>query len=396
MYIHIKMNNNVTLKDADMALLSIILSSYIIVTVSLYVFKSMKNKKSTIEIGTGTDVKPETNNTTNKLQNLLNGFIDNEDEPLLATDLKDYTPEENTSLQKDFKDIYNKMITIFWNATEVKLHEDKTHFESDKVGSNGRHALKFVISFFANADSIVADNIGFNFLSLIQPFYCKAGYRYIEMCEDIHAVTYNNIMLSLFPNEIDKIKSEIINISSIRRKIEFMSKWMSEDTTFDERVIAFLCVEALMFSSSFAIIFWFKTKSLMPGLLQANELIFRDEGLHQDFGVLVHKHIKNKTSPERIAEIIKEAVQIEINFVKEALPEPVQDLNSERISNYVRYVADRLANQLQIKKIYNVENPCNYMMQLGIEIKTNFFELNSTAYMTPSLADKKLKLVEDY
>jgi ribonucleotide reductase beta subunit family protein with ferritin-like domain len=331
-----------------------------------------------------------------KLKNLLAGQVDTETEPLLRKQLKDFMPSQALQIDKDFQEIYLKMMSLFWTPGEIKLIQDILDFLSDKVGEKGRRALKFVISYFANADSIVADNIDSNLVSAVQPFYCKAGYRYIGACEDIHAITYENIMTALFPNDIEALKQEIINTPSIRAKINFMARWMSADVTFDERVIAFLCVEALMFSSSFAIIFWFKTKSLLPGTLQANELIFRDEGYHQEFGVLIHKYINNKTSADRITKIIKEAVEIEIQFVNAALPEPIQDLNSDRVSQYVKYMADRLATQLQIPKIYNVENSCMYMVQLGIEIKTSFFEMNATAYMTPSTVDKSLTIVDKF
>jgi ribonucleoside-diphosphate reductase subunit M2 len=202
-------------------------------------------------------------------------------------------------------------------------------------------------------------------------------------------------MLALFPDEYLAIKSTIINIPVIKSKINFMAKWMADSCTFSERVIAFLCVEAIMFSASFAIIFWFKTRAMLPGTIQANELILKDEGLHQDYGVLIHKYIKNKASAGRIHEIIKESVEIEMAFIKEAIPIGLHDLKQERICLYVQFVADRLAVQLSTPKIYNVVNPCQYMVNLGIESKANFFEKQGTNYLTPS-TDDSLVVLDDF
>jgi ribonucleotide reductase beta subunit family protein with ferritin-like domain len=151
-----------------------------------------------------------------------------------------------------------------------------------------------------------------------------------------------------------------------------------------------------MFSASFAIIFYFKSRMLLPGVIAANELIAADEGFHQEYGVLIHKYINNKASAARIKEIIQDAVAIEKDFIDDAMPEQIRDLSAARIKQYVEYVADRLAVQLGCKKIYEVENPCAYMVGLGIDTKQNFFEVDGTAYLMPSILDKSLKEVDSY
>jgi ribonucleoside-diphosphate reductase subunit M2 len=331
-----------------------------------------------------------------KLKELLdNTNTDNKtDEPLLSRNLSDFMPDESSKMTIAFKNIYEKMTKLTWFPDEVKTNQDYNDFYN-KLSQLERQALTYVVSFFANADSIVADNINCNLGEMVQPFYCKAGYRFIEMMEDIHAITYMKLMMALFPNNIEEIKKEIINKPAIKRKMQFMAKWMATDCSFHRRVIAFLCVEAIMFSASFAIIFYFKSKSLLPGLIKANELISRDEGLHQEYGVLVHTYIKNKDSEDEIIAIIKEAVSIECEFIDEAIPEPSSDLTADRIKQYARFVADRLCEQLGYKKIYNVDNSCSYMIALGVDTKQNFFEKDSTSYLTPSV-NKMLFNMENF
>lgn len=330
----------------------------------------------------------------NKLKNLLAGNVDDSDEPLMRKQLSDFIPNEDNEMNKEFKAIYEKMNALFWLPSDVRLVDDQIHMRS-LLNNKEIHVIKFVVSFFANADTIVADNIAFNLAEMVSPFYVKANYKFIEVMEDIHAITYDKLMVALFPTEAAALKENVIKIPSIRRKIEFMAKWMAADCTFSERVVAFLCVEAILFSASFAIIFWFKTRGLLPGVIQANALILRDEGMHQDYGVLVHKYIKHKASAGRITEIIKEAIEAETQFINEALPEPIKDLTSGRIITYAQFVADRLAEQLGIPIIYGVVNPCAYMQQLGIQTKVNFFETNGTDYRTLS-PDKTMTLLNNW
>jgi ribonucleotide reductase beta subunit family protein with ferritin-like domain len=330
-----------------------------------------------------------------KLTALLNGDnLIKHNEPLLEKNISDYIPKEDDKMNKDFKEFYGKLISLFWSPGHIKLDIDQIHMKN-KLNVKEINVLKFVILFFANADKIVADNINFNLGAAVQPFFAKACYNYIASSEDIHAITYDELTLALFPEGTDELKKNIINIPAIRAKIAFMAKWMNGDCTFHECVIAFLCVEAIMFSASFSIIFWFKTRGLLPGTTQANEYIFKDEGLHQDYGILIHKYIKNKTSVNKMKEIIMEAVEIECNFVDAALPETINDLSAGRIKGYVKFVADRLCKQLDIDVIYNIVNPCSYMVELGIGNKTNFFEKTSTDYLTPS-PNKSLKLIERF
>lgn len=124
----------------------------------------------------------------------------------------------------------------------------------------------------------------------------------------------------------------------------------------------------------------------MPGLTFSNELIARDEGLHTDFAVLLYSKLKNKLSEETVHKIIKQAVQIEQEFICEALPCKLIGMNSKLMSQYIEFVADRLSIQLGYNKIFFSTNPFDFMEMISLQGKTNFFEKRVGDY---SLSSKK-------
>lgn len=151
-------------------------------------------------------------------------------------------------------------------------------------------------------------------------------------------------------------------------------KWMGSSAPYAERIVAFAAVEGIFFSGSFAAIFWLKKRGLMPGLTFSNELISRDEGLHCDFACIMFKHLNNRPSTDRVVEIISNAVKIEQEFLTDALPVNMIGMNCVLMRKYIEFVADRLLQELGCPKIYNVENPFDFMEHISLEGKTNFFE----------------------
>merc|ERR1712117_978722 len=173
----------------------------------------------------------------------------------------------------------------------------------------------------------------------------------------------------------DQLFNAIETVPAVKKKANWAMQWTgSESATFAERVIAYACVEGIFFSGSFAAIFWLKKRGLMPGLTFSNELISRDEGLHTDFACLMFHHLKAKPSEARIKEIVCEAVRIEIEFLTDALPVKLIGMNCQLMSQYIKYVADRLLVELGCEKEYRVENPFDFMENIALDGKTNFFE----------------------
>jgi len=164
-------------------------------------------------------------------------------------------------------------------------------------------------------------------------------------------------------------------VPCIRKKADWALRWISDkNSTFASRLIAFAAVEGIFFSGSFAAIFWLKKRGLMPGLTFSNELISRDEGMHTDFACLLFSHIRTKPSKELVEQIITEAVTMEQEFLTEALPVKLLGMNADLMCQYIEFVADRLLLALGQNKIYNATNPFDFMENISLAGKTNFFE----------------------
>lgn len=329
---------------------------------------------------------------SNKLQNLLENKIQEktQNEPILTPSITDYQPGER---DKFFAHL-NKMREFIWFPHEIVLTDDESHVKF-KLTAAERNWIKTILSFFAFSDSIVADNASCNFETEVQPMFVKACYRFMEMMEDIHAETYQDLLLALFPGEQEQMRANVLSSPSIKLKVQWMAKWMSAEAPFAQRIVAFLCVEGIFFSSSFASIFWFKNRGLLPGVGQSNELISRDENMHQELAILIYESLINKVDVSIVHGIFKEAVAIEEKFIAEALPAPILDMNADRLATYTKFIADRLLGFLGCPKIYNVKNSCSYMDNLGIESKVNFFENVSSSYK-PFMMVNKLKKLEEY
>jgi ribonucleoside-diphosphate reductase subunit M2 len=160
----------------------------------------------------------------------------------------------------------------------------------------------------------------------------------------------------------------------VKKKAEWAMKWFDPSKHFAERLFAFACVEGIFFSGSFCAIFWLKKRGLLPGLSFSNELISRDEGLHLDFAVELLSLLMFKPSTETIHTIIKSAVKLEKEFILDALPCKLIGMDSEKMSQYIEYVADRLLKQVGAPILWNAQNPFDFMENISLDGKTNFFE----------------------
>ena len=270
---------------------------------------------------------------------------------------------------------YKQAEANFWTTEELDLSKDMKDFMS--LTDNERFFIENVLAFFAASDGIVNENLVERFCKDVKVLEAKFFYGFQIAMENIHSETYS-LLIDTYVKDVAK-KTKLLNaidtIPSVQKKAKWALKWINDkQANFGTRVIAFAAVEGIFFSGSFCSIFWLKKRGLMPGLCHSNELISRDEGLHTEFAVLMYSMLKDKPSKETILEIIKEAVELEIEFITESLPCNLIGMNMTLMKQYIQYVADRLLLMLGLDKIYKVENPFEWMELISVQGKTNFFE----------------------
>jgi len=291
----------------------------------------------------------------------------------------------------DIWQFYKKAEASFWTAEEIDLSQDIKDWET--LNDNERYFIKNILAFFSASDGIVNENLAENFVNEVQYTEAKFFYGFQIAMENIHSETYSLLIDTYIKEkaEKDKLFNAIETIPAVKKKANWAFKWIESDS-FAERLIAFAAVEGIFFSGSFCSIFWLKKRGMMPGLSFSNELISRDEALHCDFAVHLHNnHVINKVSEERIKEIIESALEIEKEFITESLPVSLIGMNSKLMSEYLEYVADRLMIDLMCKPIYGTKNPFDFMANIALENKTNFFEKRVAEYSKSSVG----KSVED-
>ncbi|MCS5662732.1 MAG: ribonucleotide-diphosphate reductase subunit beta [Flavobacteriales bacterium] len=290
----------------------------------------------------------------------------------------------------DIWKFYKEEEASIWTAEEIDLSQDTIDWET-KLNDDERHFIKHVLAFFAASDGIVNENLAENFLSEVQYTEAKFFYGFQIMMENIHSETYSLLIDTYIKDkaEADKLFHAIDNFDAIKKKADWALKWI-DSPSFAERLIAFAAVEGIFFSGSFCSIFWMKKRGLLPGLTFSNELISRDEGLHCDFACMLHNdHIVNKVPKERITQIITEALDIEREFIIEALPVRLIGMNSVLMTQYLEFVTDRLLLELRCEKVYNVENPFDFMDMISLQGKTNFFEKRVSEYQKAGVLGKE-------
>lgn len=312
----------------------------------------------------------------------------NSNDPILGEDIQRFVlfPVKFNSIWK----MYKKQVDCFWRAEEVDLSKDLKDW--NKLTDNERFFIKRVLAFFAASDGIVLENLGERFMGEVQNSEARCFYGFQIMMENIHSEMYSLLIDTYVKDDIEKTSlieaiQDKDKYPCIYKKAEWAIKWINDKrSSFATRLVAFACIEGIFFSGSFCAIYWLKQRGLMPGLTFSNELISRDEALHTEFAVHLHSLLSHPAQKQKIKEIIKDAVEIEKEFICEALPCRLIGMNSDLMSNYLEFVADRLALQFGIPKIFNTENPFDFMEMISIEGKTNFFEKRVGEY---ALANKE-------
>lgn len=282
--------------------------------------------------------------------------------------------------------MYKKQVDCFWRAEEIDLSKDLNHW--DTLCDNEKYFISMILAFFAASDGIVLENLGMRFMNEVQVAEARAFYGFQIAMENIHSQTYSLLIDTYIKNseEKNKLFNGIEHFPCIKKKAEWAQKWIGDKrSNFATRLIAFACVEGIMFSGAFCSIYWLKKRGLMPGLTFSNELISRDEALHTEFAILLYKKLLKKVNKNKVYEIIKEAVEIETEFICEALPCRLIGMNSDLMTQYIQFVADRLSVQLGYDKIYGTTNCFEWMELISVQQKTNFFESRVSDY---ALANK--------
>lgn len=309
-----------------------------------------------------------------------------EDEPLLREN-----PHRHVLFPLQYHDIwrkYKEAEASIWTVSEIDLSNDLKDW--DALNDDERHFIKHVLAFFAASDGIVLENLAGRFMSDVKIPEARCFYGFQIMIENVHSETYSMLIDTYIRDSEEKLRlfHAVDTIPCVNRKAQWALKWISSTDSFAERLVGFACVEGIFFSGSFCAIFWMKKRGLMPGLTFSNELISRDEGLHCDFACLLYKeHLKNKLSQERLEHIIRQAVDIEVDFVTDSLPVRLIGMNADLMKQYIEFCADRLVLALGHEKIYESANPFDFMEMISLQGKTNFFEKRVGDYQKAGVMD---------
>lgn len=315
-------------------------------------------------------------------------LCDSLEEPMLQEDISRFSafPIEH----QDVFDIYLKSISSFWTADEISLRQDATDFQF--LSRDEQHFIKHVLAFFASSDGIVNENLLSNFSKEIQLAEARQMYAFQAFNEAEHNRTYGMLIDALIsdPIERDTLFNAISRVPAVRKKAAWAMKWLDPTTNrFAERLVAFNCVEGILFSGSFCAIFWLKRqhRGKMPGLSLSNQFISRDEALHCEHAAILYRKLRRKLSQDAVERIVGEAVANEKEFINEAVPCSLVGMNAELMSAYIEFVADRLLVDLGHSKMYNTPNPFSWMELISLEGKTNFFESRVSEYSRAGVND---------
>lgn len=330
----------------------------------------------------------------------IQGLLRRLEDPLTAESLDRFVmfPIHHRELWQAFKD----HLALMWTAEEIDLSKDQLDWR--KLSANEQHFLTHVLAFFAASDGIVNENLAARFYRDVKAPEARAYYSMQMLIESIHSETYS-LLIDTYITDAEQKRQlfhAVETMPVIARKARWALEWLASERPLAERLVAFACVEGIFFSSSFCAIYWLKdTKhGQLPGLCFSNELISRDEGLHTDFAVLLHRQLQERAQPERIRQLVAEAVEIECEFATDALPVQLIGMSAAKMQSYIRFVADRLLTQLGCERLYGASCPFDFMERISLQNKTNFHEKKVAEYrkagVGASLADQTIAFDADF
>lgn len=305
--------------------------------------------------------------------------------PSASTDGERYTLFPIKSSEDTIYKMYKQAVASFWTVEEIDFSRDESDWE--KLSENEQFFVKHILAFFAGSDGIVQDNLASRFQREVQSPVARLFYAFQNAMEGIHSETYSLLIDKYVKDrtEQERLFRAIDKVPCIQKKAKWALKWIESTLDYPTRLVAFACVEGIFFSGAFCSIYWLKKRGLLQGLTFSNELISRDESLHTMFAVQMYHLLGAPLEDKVIEDIIKDSVSIEKEFICEALPCNLIGMNSSLMSQYIEFVADRLAVQLGIPKIYHSSNPFDFMEMISLEGKGNFFERKISSYSKPGV-----------
>lgn len=284
-----------------------------------------------------------------------------------------------------------------WHADEITLSDDKADWnDPNKLSDGERHFVKMVLAFFACADKLVADNINQNFSTDVNIMEAQHFYDHQAFIERVHAEVYANLIVTYItdPAERQHLMKSLNTIPVVGKKAEWADRYANPDNaTFAERLVAFAIFEGVFFSGSFAAIFYFKKKGVLNGMTFSNTYIARDEAMHCKFACLLYKHLIRKLPKEKIYEMFRAAIEIESEFVNEALKIDLIGMNSKLMKQYIKFVADYWIVELGYPPLFNTKNPFPWMDLISMQSKSNFFETRVSDYAKAGVGKKETDIV---
>jgi ribonucleotide reductase beta subunit family protein with ferritin-like domain len=292
----------------------------------------------------------------------------------------------------DVWSMYKKHVSTYWTVEEIDFMKDMDDW--NKLSNDEQHFIKNVLAFFAASDGIVNENLALRFMKEIKAPEVLAFYTFQNAIETVHSETYSLLIDTYIKDDVEKnrLLNAVETIPCVGKKANWAMKWIQDDeSAFAKRLVAFAIIEGIFFSGAFCAIYWLKEKGLMHGLTFSNELISRDESLHTEFAILLYSHIANRLSEEEIHSIVKEAVDIEKEFIIDSIPCALLGMNNDLMREYIEFVADRLVVQLGYNKIFNTDNPFQFMDRIGMDLKANFFETRVSNYSKAELHNANSK-----
>lgn len=303
-------------------------------------------------------------------------------EPLLTETQNKYVMFPIT--YPDVYEMYKKCASAYWVPDEINFAQDLV--DLNKLSDNEKFFINHVLAFFAASDGVVQENLASRFSNEVPHAEVKAFYAFQNAMEAVHSETYSLLIDTYVRDDVEKNKlfNAVRYFPAIREKADWGIKWITgtpdSEAPFAQRLIAFAIVEGVFFSASFCAIFWLRERGLMQGLSFANQLIARDESMHTDFAVLLSSKIQNRMSKDIVESMFREAVDIEVRFITEAIPCSLIGMNQNLMIDYIKYIADRLLMMLGYAKIYNAKNPFQFMEISASDCKTSFFERRNADY----------------
>lgn len=277
--------------------------------------------------------------------------------------------------------MYKKAVASIWVVEEVDTSKDLADW--NRLTEHEQYFIKHILAFFSSSDGIVLENLATRFIDDVQISEARAFYGFQIAMENIHSEQYS-VLIDTYVSDLEE-KNQLFraveHFPCIAKKAQWAIQWIGDKAApFAVRNVAFAIVEGIFFSASFASIYWLKNRGVMHGLTFSNELISRDEGMHTDFAVMIYHKLVHKLPEWVVHKMIRDAVNIEQEFITTAIPCRLIGMNSDLMNQYIEFVADRLSVQLGYARVYNRPNPFEFMELISLENKANFFERTVSEY----------------